>query len=360
VGNFSPAIDPLVDANEYVMFGNPYHSIVDMTQVTRNDLTPFIYVFDPTAGGNANDTNSTSVLEGDRGAYVTVDLLNPPAPATSSPNQYLQAYQGFIMRASGNNPSITFNENSKAVRQQQLDVFSSITDRVALTLYDQNAYDNNGTADDRVIINFGQNQNNKVDYGDAVKFNNPDENLARMQEGNLMSIEYRALPQIDEVLELHTNNYRSTDYVFVAEVNGLIGSNVYLVDKYMETQTLLNNDASTLVNFSVDPANPDSVASNRFELRFSNSTLGTNDLDRQGISVYPNPASDLLYINFGENIGRFDSLELFDIRGRLVTQKSLNNELQNTTLDVNSFSTGVYLLKVSSETEQFLTKVIVE
>jgi hypothetical protein len=51
-----------------------------------------------------------------------------------------------------------------------------------------------------------------------------------MQSGELMSVEYRDMPQSDDILELHTNNYRTTNYVFVVEVYGLLDSSVYLVE----------------------------------------------------------------------------------------------------------------------------------
>jgi hypothetical protein len=95
-------------------------------------------------------------------------------------------------------------------------------------------------------------------------------------------------------------------------------------------------------------------------LRFETSTLGANDFDLQGISVYPNPASDIVNIDLGQNAGRFDNIELFDIRGRLVAKQSLDNQLQQTQIEVNTFNSGVYLLKVSSDSETFTTKVIVE
>ena len=359
VGAFPVPIDTDISANDFVLLGNPYHSIVDMTKVTTTGLKNYIYVFDPTGGGNSNDSNTTSTLEGDRGTYVSIDL-NSPITSGTQMNQYLQAYQGFFMEATANSPSITFDEEDKAVRQLQLDVFSTPTDRIALTLYDQNAYSANGTADDRVVINFGQNENNDVDFGDAAKFYNPDENLARIQAGELMSVEYRAMPQIDDILELYSNNYRTTDYVFVVDVDGLSQNNVYLVDNYTNTELALENNVSNIYNFSVDPSNLESIAIDRFKIVFQSTTFGTDDFDLAGISIYPNPTSDLLNINFGNNVGRFDSVELFDITGKLITRRSLNNQIEQTQLDVSTFSSGVYLLKVSSEKEIFTTKVIVE
>jgi hypothetical protein len=122
----------------------------------------------------------------------------------------------------------------------------------------------------------------------------------------------------------------------------------------------LDNDVSNTYSFSVDSSIAESVATDRFELRFQTSTLGTDDFDAEGISVYPNPASNVFNVDFGPNIGRFDSLELFDISGRLVAKQAISNQLEQTQLDVNAFSSGVYLLKVSSNREQLTTKVIIK
>jgi len=168
------------------------------------------------------------------------------------------------------------------------------------------------------------------------------------------------MPQADEVLQLHTQQYRITDYVFVVEVNGQNNNSVYLYDNYTDTETLLNKYASPAINFSVDASKPGSIATNRFEILLQSITLGTNDFDLQGISVYPNPSRDVLNIGFGENIGRFETLELFDVSGRLVAKQAIGNELQETQVDVNTFSSGVYPLKVSSGNEEFTTKVIIE
>jgi|GEM_PF-1547437 len=359
-----------VDAGDFIFIGNPFHAIVDMTKVlygdgdhtTTGDNNPAIgrhmYAFDPTLGG-ATDVNPNSSSLGGRGAYATIDMQNPATMGTEM-NQYLQAYQGVFLVAAQDNPTITFSEADKAVDQAQLDVFSSPSDRIAITLYDQFSYTNNSTADDTTVILFDQNGNNAVNNNDALKFTNPDENLGRLEGNSVLSIETRAMPQADEVLQLHTQQYRTTDYIFVVEINGLNNNSIYLYDNYTNTEKLLNNNASTAIHFSVDQSNPGSMASDRFEILFHSTTLGTNDFDLAGIAIYPNPASNILNINFGENTSRFDTVELFDISGRLVAQQAISNQLEDTHLDIKTFSSGVYILKVSSKTEQISTKIIIE
>jgi hypothetical protein len=350
-----------VGTGEYILIGNPYHAIVNLATVVSNSsgVSNNAWFYDPTAGGMA-DVNPNSQTLGGRGAYVSIDLGNP-STFTANVNQYLQAYQGVWLQATAGTQNIEFSQNDKAVDQTQLDVFnSSDNNMIKLSMYDQDSYAAGNTADDRLIVLFDRNYNNSVDTEDAVKFNNPDENIGILIDNSLLSIEKRALPQADDILEIFADDYRSTDYVFVVQIDGLTNHTVYLYDNYTDTETLLNNDVSTAVNFSVDSSIAESVATDRFELRFQTSTLGTDDFDAEGISVYPNPASTILNVDFGLNIGRFNSLELFDISGRLVRKQSISNQLEQTQLDVSAISSGVYLLKVSSNREQFSTKLIIK
>jgi len=366
-----------VSNQDFLLVGNPFHAIVDMRKVVYGDdgvpggtgsnadnsgLGRFLYAYDPTLGTNPNDSNSSSVLEGNRGAYVTIDLqeLISPTPSGSEMSHFLQAYQGVFIKAEADNPTVDFEETDKAVDQDQINVFSTTpVDKIGLMLYDQYSYTNNNNPDDYTSIIFNQNYNNDIDSDDALKFINPDENLGRIEGSDYLVYESRAMPQAGEVLPLYSYNYRSTDYTMVVKVDGLLNNTVIFYDNYTNTETILNNDTSTAISFRVDPANPASEDPNRFELRFKNSTLGSTEFDLQGISVYPNPANNILNIDLGDNIGRFDNLELYDVNGRLIATQDLDNQALNAKLNVNSYNPGVYILKVSSDAEQFSKKVII-
>ncbi|MFC2089885.1 T9SS type A sorting domain-containing protein [Bacteroidota bacterium] len=68
--------------------------------------------------------------------------------------------------------------------------------------------------------------------------------------------------------------------------------------------------------------------------------------------VFPNPASDILNISFTDlnTIGRDITIELTDITGRLLTTHHhyFPGENLETTLDISTFSNGLYLLRLSS------------
>ena len=347
---------------EVAMIGNPFHSIVDMQFVLSNSigLSQSFVVWDPTLGGTP-----TVGSPGGRGAFVTVNVTsNTNTNSSSEMLKFLQPYQAaFVTSTTVASSSLTFEESYKNVSANQVDVFSTLPSPhyINMMLFDQLSFNNNDTSDDGLVIYFSPNFTNIVDDNDAPKFFNIDENIARNENNDLISYENRAMPQVDEVLELFTTQYRTTDYVFQVEVGDFPDNSVYLYDNYTDTETLLNNNAVNTHNFSVDQSIAESIATDRFEIRFDVSTLSNDDFDISKISVYPNPANEILNINLGENASQLQQISLFDLNGRLINQIKIDNDnnLQNQ-IDVSNLSSGVYLLEVKTQNDQFKTKVIVD
>lgn len=81
------------------------------------------------------------------------------------------------------------------------------------------------------------------------------------------------------------------------------------------------------------------------------------DLDFS-ISVFPNPTSDVLTLKLTkEDLTGLQYL-LFDISGRLISQKNL--ETNETTINVNQLNNGLYLIKVQEGMKELKTFKIVK
>lgn len=63
------------------------------------------------------------------------------------------------------------------------------------------------------------------------------------------------------------------------------------------------------------------------------------------IQLYPNPAVDFIYLQFGEN--RVVRIQIFDLTGKLVSNIQLNDSSYR--LDVSSYRSGSYILKAVDE-----------
>ena len=81
----------------------------------------------------------------------------------------------------------------------------------------------------------------------------------------------------------------------------------------------------------------------RFEI--TDVPLGLNESENGGfIAVFPNPAKDILYLNqqayssLADNV----SVEILDLRGRIVESVSLNSN----SIDISNIESGVYFIKI--------------
>ena len=79
------------------------------------------------------------------------------------------------------------------------------------------------------------------------------------------------------------------------------------------------------------------------------------------ISVYPNPASNQLNINFSEQ-QRFALIEMFDVTGRLNLKKLVKDIPDKSTeiMQIEDFKAGVYILKISMDRGQSSIRIIKE
>jgi|GEM_PF-6526182 len=167
--------------------------------------------------------------------------------------------------------NLEFSSNMRKCLMDDKKIFPEqmMSQSIVFVLYDKNSFINNATADDFLVIKFVTGGNNNQDFNDAPKFTNPDENLARNLNGNLISIEERDFPAQNETLPLSVFGYASTEYVLVAEVSNLPSDEIYFYDNYLNQFFLLANDTTTNIEFSIDSSISASVAVDRFELRMN-------------------------------------------------------------------------------------------
>ncbi len=87
--------------------------------------------------------------------------------------------------------------------------------------------------------------------------------------------------------------------------------------------------------------------------------VSINDINKDILSVYPNPATSNLTINL-DLVGNNNSFEIFDMSGKLVKADALNNFDGSQEINVSEFSKGVYILKANNGSQIYTTKFIVE
>jgi len=108
------------------------------------------------------------------------------------------------------------------------------------------------------------------------------------------------------------------------------------------------------IDFSQDNSGRHLVISNPSgkKIFYNAPNLNTLDISKSKISVYPNPATDLIKI---ENLKPNASLELIDSSGKLIKSVS-NNKTSTTEINIKDLSSGIYYLKVDGQSVQKIIK----
>ncbi len=112
------------------------------------------------------------------------------------------------------------------------------------------------------------------------------------------------------------------------------------------------NLASQMVFQSVDSTGV-MVNASRMTLTYTNG-IGLEEELAANISIYPNPSSDLLFIQL-EDQG-FTQINLFDMSGRVVKMSTSNN--QNVSLNIHELPAGVYNLNIVKNGKQITRQIV--
>ena len=116
--------------------------------------------------------------------------------------------------------------------------------------------------------------------------------------------------------------------------NGLAAYNWMVGNEYYELTTEEGDLIYTNTNFGSEESK-----------LISTEYLNIEQSDFNSISIYPNPADNFIYIRY-QNILP-DSYKIFDLNGRLVYSKIIDNE-NDLEINIGSFERGLYFISINS------------
>ncbi|AFU67224.1 secreted ice-binding cell surface protein (Por secretion system C-terminal sorting domain) [Psychroflexus torquis ATCC 700755] len=347
----------------FALIGNPYQAEVDMKATLANSSTHldkrFYYAYKPSIG--------------ERGGYVTVDLDSEPVEhipevplnnnMDSEKFRFLQVNQSvFVQTVSdlqpNEVPTLTFKEEFKTD-----DTSTSQVLRVnSNSKIDLNIFSNsNNELMDGVRFKFDATYDEEAGPDDALKFWNDDETIGIHSDGNYLAIEKRPFPKDEDVFSFWIGNYRDLDYTMNVEVEDMPDYDIFLRDTYTEVDHQLNEGENDIA-FSIDSSIPASVNSDRFKIRFEQITLGTSQNEMVASSqLYPNPSnSGFAYLKHNPDFNNELKVSVFNIIGQNIEiPKDLlsSSELK---LNTSSLNSGIYLVKLTYQTQTTTHKLIIE
>ncbi len=129
-------------------------------------------------------------------------------------------------------------------------------------------------------------------------------------------------------------------------------THVYLEDNVTNIWTLLNSD-DYLFTPSVSLS-----GIGRFFVHFSATTLSVSDDEIYGLQIYTASSSKELFIK--GQLSRKAIANLYDIQGRLILIRELNQFSNKNKIDISSISTGIYVVKVDNGDHIKTQKIIIK
>ena len=89
--------------------------------------------------------------------------------------------------------------------------------------------------------------------------------------------------------------------------------------------------------------------------------VGISEMDKQDLSVYPNPADDRVYIRLNQNLSKVNTIEICDMLGKKAkAQYNFSYENNGISLDVSSLPAGMYMLSVIVDGQRLSKKMIIK
>lgn len=89
--------------------------------------------------------------------------------------------------------------------------------------------------------------------------------------------------------------------------------------------------------------------------------VSTNELDKQAnFQLFPNPARDLLNVEFSEVPSERMTLSIFNVQGQLIDQQTRRVDVRQLPINTQKLSSGIYLLSIQTESSKLVKKFTIQ
>lgn len=328
-------------ANAYKLLPNPYASPIDTEAMVANNAGSKVWLLDPTIGF---------------GAYVTYDGLNWSAPISGT-DKNIQSGQGFFVKSTATSFAVqeAFKVNGNSNTWFERASNTENATKIRVLLYKQNATD--WQLADAILAVNSLNGNTAVDAADASKIANYNESLMFRNGTSNLAIEYRALPQANEMQPLRLTGTTATGYQLRIHLESFNESSLVplLEDTQLGTFTAIPTDGTPVIIPFTGVASTATNPDDRFRMVYQ-TALSNDSFESLNVVVYPNPVSNgTLSINVPQGEGAI--FELYNVLGQKVQQGEL--AAATNSVDVSGLQSGVYIVTVVQSGKKFTTKIMV-
>jgi len=91
---------------------------------------------------------------------------------------------------------------------------------------------------------------------------------------------------------------------------------------------------------------------------FYDDNIGIQTVGTAGVSIYPNPATDILHVTYDASFAG-SRVSIHDVTGRLVSETILD-KFATQTIATNALAAGLYTVKVKANGHDYVTKLVLQ
>ncbi|WP_289663705.1 DUF7507 domain-containing protein [Flavobacterium panacagri] len=344
-------IPAAVVSGKWNLIGNPYPSAISADKFTADN--PGIGALYFWAHVNLPIQSTTDQYLYYKDDFVVYNSLGSTTTGSSNAFQgYIGATQGFIVKA----PAATVNFNNDQRRASHNGQFyktdqSAAVEKNRVWLNFTNA---SGTFK-QILVGYATGATNTTDIDfDAVSMgSNPDIDFYSINNSKKLSIQGRALPFVNsDLIPLGYMLSTAGDYtVAIDHADGLFGSgqDVFLEDKTTGKITNLR-----LADYTFNSAA--GTFNSRFVLRYTNTTLGTDDFENISDGIIVSVKNKIVRISSSKEL--INDVTIYNILGQEIFSKK---KINSTDLEIPNLQTGnqVLLVKTALQNGYISTKKII-
>jgi hypothetical protein len=376
-----------IAANNLNLSGNPYPSALDANQFIQDNtaaLNGTLYFWEHFG------TNATHNLADYQGGYAARTLVGGTPPVSPSevsglgsssriPGRFIPVGQGFFVTGSATGGTITFNNGQRAF-VRETDANSSLMFRqvpnAGIESYetgynnDEDQYEEDTYAKIRLGFNSANNYHRQILLGFMDDKATPGYDVGYdAKHIDAQPNDFYFVNGYDK-LNIAGDDYFSTADIFPLGVKvAQAGTVSFIVDEtqyFDEDQDIFIYDKVTGLYHDVKGQKfeiemPSGTVDNRFELRFSDGSLGTDDLALENnIFVTYTNGLDVIKIKNNLTDATAEGVMLFNMVGQQIAKWDTANEDQSAIeLPVRNLATGTYIVKIKTNKGDVGKKIVI-
>ncbi len=324
----TPQGDSYILYDGWNLVGNPYTSYLDWEQLGLTFLDETVYYYD---GGTEN--------------YAYYNLTGPVS--VNGGSKYIAPGQGFFVKADavGNIeiPNATRLHKSQKTAEK---TGSDISDFVKISIKANNYTD-------ETVLRFIDDASNDFESKyDAYKRFTSKKEVPQIYSVN-SNIKYaiNSMKADKESVTIQLGFVCITGKQYQINFDNINLSQygfVYLEDKLTGKTIEMKKGEKYTFDYENDTQNKE-----RFILHIEKSALSVNNINKENINIYPNPANDYIYVIADANA----SYKISNITGKIILSGNLDGDKK---ISTSELSKGVYFIKVDTKNKISVKRIVIQ